>query len=91
MSVAPGPHEPVGAEEPESATPDGLENPPAWIGAAAFATLGTTIALCEAAGVALGIWADHVGHSSPAGLLIGIALGTVAAVVSVVKQVRRFL
>ena len=37
------------------------------------------------------IWADHAWGTAPAGLLIGIVLGTVAAVVSVVKQVRRFL
>jgi F0F1-type ATP synthase assembly protein I len=53
--------------------------------------MGTTIASCIAVGVVLGLWADRELHSAPAGLLIGIVLGTVAAVVSVVKQVRRFL
>ena len=53
--------------------------------------MGTTIATCVAVGVGLGIWADTTWHSSPAGLLIGIMLGTVAAVVSVVQQVRRYL
>ncbi len=38
-----------------------------------------------------GLYADHLWHSSPWGLLIGIALGTVAAVTSVVKLVRRYL
>ena len=60
-------------------------------GLAAFAVLGTTIATCIAVGVGLGIWADKTWHTSPAGLLIGIVLGTVAAVVSVVQQVRRYL
>jgi len=60
-------------------------------GVAAFAVMGTTIASCLAVGVVLGLWVDHELHSAPAGLLIGIVLGTVAAVVSVVKQVRRFL
>ncbi|MHB8379170.1 MAG: AtpZ/AtpI family protein [Acidimicrobiales bacterium] len=60
-------------------------------GVAAFATMGTTIAGCLAVGVVLGLWADHVWHSAPWGLLIGIVLGTVAAVTSVVKLVRRFL
>jgi F0F1-type ATP synthase assembly protein I len=60
-------------------------------GLAAFAVMGTTIATCVAVGVVLGIWADNTWHTSPAGLLIGIVLGTVAAVVSVVQQVRRYL
>ncbi len=60
-------------------------------GTAAFATMGMTAAILIAVGVVLGLWADHAGGTSPWGLLIGIALGTVAAVVSVVKQVRRFL
>lgn len=72
-------------EEPE--TPDRSDLP----GVAAFAVMGTTIATCVGVGVALGIWADHAWGTAPAGLLIGIVLGTVAAVVSVVKQVRRFL
>lgn len=53
--------------------------------------MGTTIATCVAVGVVLGLWADNTWHTAPAGLLIGIVLGTVAAVVSVVQQVRRFL
>ena len=60
-------------------------------GLAAFATMGTTIASCLAVGVVLGLWADHVWHSAPWGLLLGIVLGTVAAVTSVIKLVRRFL
>jgi F0F1-type ATP synthase assembly protein I len=53
--------------------------------------MGMTAAVIIAIGVVLGIWADHAWRSAPWGLLIGITLGTVAAVVSVVKQVRRFL
>lgn len=60
-------------------------------GLAAFAAMGTTIASCIAVGVVLGLYADHLWHSGPAGLLIGIVLGTVAAVASVIKLVRRFL
>jgi F0F1-type ATP synthase assembly protein I len=60
-------------------------------GLAAFATMGTTIAGCLAVGVVLGLWADHVWHSAPWGLLLGIVLGTVVAVASVIKLVRRFL
>jgi F0F1-type ATP synthase assembly protein I len=53
--------------------------------------MGSTIATFIAVGVVLGLWADRTWHSAPAGLLIGIVLGTVAAVVSVVQQVRRYL
>ena len=60
-------------------------------GAVALLTMGTTVALIIAAFVVLGIWADRAWGTAPWGLLIGITLGTVAAVVSVVKQVRRFL
>jgi F0F1-type ATP synthase assembly protein I len=60
-------------------------------GLAAFAAIGTTAAILEAIGVFLGLWADRAWGTAPWGLLIGIALATVAAVVSVVKQIRRFL
>ncbi len=60
-------------------------------GLAAFATMGSTIAGCEAVGVVLGLWVDHLSGLAPAGLLIGIVLGTVAAVLSVLRQVRRYL
>jgi F0F1-type ATP synthase assembly protein I len=53
--------------------------------------MGMSAAIVIALGVVLGLWADSAWGSEPWGLLIGIALGTVAAVVSVVKQVRRFL
>ncbi|MGH9020320.1 MAG: AtpZ/AtpI family protein [Acidimicrobiales bacterium] len=60
-------------------------------GLGAFAVLGSTIATCLALGVVAGLWVDARWHTSPWGLLFGIVLGTVAAVVSVVKLVRRFL
>jgi F0F1-type ATP synthase assembly protein I len=60
-------------------------------GVAAFAVMGSTIATCLGVGVVLGLGADSAWHLAPWGLLIGIVLGTVAAVVSVVKLVRRFL
>ncbi len=60
-------------------------------GLVAFAAMGTTIASCLAVGVLLGLYLDHLFHSAPVGLLIGIVLGTVAAVASVVRLVRRYL
>lgn len=80
-----GNSEPTSPEEEEFPDEKGLP------GLAAFAVMGTTIATCVAVGVGLGIWADSTWHTAPAGLLIGIVLGTVAAVVSVVQQVRRYL
>jgi F0F1-type ATP synthase assembly protein I len=60
-------------------------------GFTAFAAMGTTIATCLAVGVVLGLYLDHLWHLAPIGLLIGIVLGTVAAVASVVTLVRRYL
>lgn len=60
-------------------------------GLAAFAGMGLTIATCFAIGVLLGLYADHLWHSAPWGLIFGIVLGTVAAVASVTKLVRRYL
>jgi len=60
-------------------------------GLAAFATMGSTIAGCEAVGVVLGLWLDRLTGLAPGCLVIGIVLGTVAAVLSVFRQVRRYL
>jgi F0F1-type ATP synthase assembly protein I len=60
-------------------------------GVAAFAVMGTTIATCIGVGVVIGLGVDAWLSTSPWGLFFGIVLGTVAAVVSVVKLVRRFL
>ena len=77
-----------GSEGPrEKESPDGSDLP----GLAAFAVMGTTIATCVGVGVLLGLWVDKLWGTAPAGLLIGVVLGTVAAVLSVVKQIRRFL
>jgi F0F1-type ATP synthase assembly protein I len=82
-----------GPGEHESTTPPEQDNGPIkdLPGVAVFLAMGTTVAIIIAVFVVLGLWADSAWGSSPWGLLIGITLGTVAAVVSVVKQVRRFL
>jgi Putative F0F1-ATPase subunit Ca2+/Mg2+ transporter len=79
--------------EPSPDTPPEQESPLVkdLPGVVAFASMGMTAALVIAVFVVLGLWADSAWGTEPWGLLIGIALGTVAAVVSVVKQVRRFL
>ena len=74
--------------EPENAEKGPLADLPGLVG---FAVMGSTIAGCEAAGVALGLWVDHLWHVSPFGLVIGIVLGTAAAIASVVTQIRRYL
>lgn len=76
---------PAPADQPKQS---GLSDLP---GVAAFAVMGSSIATCLAVGVVLGLGVDHELHSAPWGLVFGIVLGTVAAVVSVVKLVRRFL
>jgi F0F1-type ATP synthase assembly protein I len=60
-------------------------------GVAALLTMGLTIAITVGIGVFLGIWADNEWGGAPLWLVIGLVLGTVAAVVSVLQQVRRFL
>jgi F0F1-type ATP synthase assembly protein I len=81
----PGEHE---ASTPSEQEKSGVKDLP---GALALLTMGTTVAIIIGVFVVLGIWADHAWGTAPWGLLIGLTLGTVAAVVSVVKQVRRFL
>jgi F0F1-type ATP synthase assembly protein I len=75
-------------QSPEDSFKDEAKDLP---GAAAFATMGLTIAVLVGLGVVLGIWADDAWGAAPLWLFVGLVLGTVAAVVSVVQQVRRFL
>ena len=89
MSDDPHPTDPEHHDESPDQREDASDG--TWIGLGAFAALGTTIAITEAVGVVLGIWIDRAWGTTPWGLVFGIVLGTVAAVVSVVKQVRRFL
>lgn len=60
-------------------------------GAAAFATLGMTIAVTVGVCVVLGIWADSAFGTSPIFLVIGLVLGCTAAAASTVALVRRYL
>jgi len=82
-----------GSSEHEPSTPSEQVKCPVkdLPGVMALLTMGMTVAIIIAVFVVLGIWADRAWGTAPGGLLIGITLGTVAAVVSVVKQVRRFL
>ncbi len=80
-----------GEHEPSTPHEQGNDHVKDLPGVTAFLSMGIAAAVIVAVFVVLGLWADHEWGTSPWGLLIGIALGTVAAVVSVVKQVRRFL
>ncbi len=60
-------------------------------GLAAFVSLGSTIATCVAVGVAIGLGVDQWLSFAPWGLVAGLVLGVVAAVVSVYKLARRWL
>ncbi len=59
--------------------------------AAAFLGMGLSAAVCVGIGVALGLWADRALHTAPALLLVGLVLGLITAVFSVVTQIRRYL
>ena len=61
---------------------------PQW---AAFTTMGISCAVLVAIGVVLGIWADSALHTSPIFLFGGLVLGCLAAVVSAIAQIRKFL
>ena len=77
--------------EPHTSSDQGNNGVKELPGVFALLTMGMTVAIIIAVFVVVGIWADRAWGTAPWGLLIGITLGTVAAVVSVVKQVRRFL
>jgi F0F1-type ATP synthase assembly protein I len=77
-------------EQPESG-PAGPGGPKPLPSAAAFLGMGLSAAVCVGIGVFLGVWADGAWHTSPLCLLIGLALGLVAAVSLIVTQIREYL
>jgi hypothetical protein len=95
------PDEPHPAEEsrPSSEAPNPLPGAPNPLpgapkplpGAMAFLGMGLSAAACVGVCLALGLWLDHVLHTAPAFLLVGLALGLAAATLSVVKQIRTYL
>lgn len=60
-------------------------------GLAQLAGLGLTMACLVAAGVGLGLAADHLWHSAPVGLVVGLVLGSLSAASAVITLVRRWL
>ncbi len=57
----------------------------------AFLGMGLSAAVCVAVGLGLGLWVDSALHTSPAFLLVGLALGLAAATLSIVKQIRTYV
>jgi len=74
---------------PDEPPPD--DPVPGLPSAYAFVGMGTSAAVCVAVGVGLGILADSHAGTAPLFLFVGLLLGIVAAVATVVAQVRRFL
>jgi UDP-GlcNAc:undecaprenyl-phosphate GlcNAc-1-phosphate transferase len=60
-------------------------------GLGALLSLGSTIATCVALGVLAGLGVDSWLGTRPVGLLVGLGLGVVLAIVSAIKLVRRWL
>jgi F0F1-type ATP synthase assembly protein I len=57
----------------------------------AFLGLGISIGLCLAVTVGAGLLLDALLHTSPAFLLIGLAIGIVVAVAMAVVTIRKYL
>ena len=58
---------------------------------AQFATLGTTLAGTVSVGILAGLGFDHLFHTSPIGLFVGLGLGIFGAVVAMVRLMRRWM
>jgi F0F1-type ATP synthase assembly protein I len=78
-------------EPPSPSPPSDPTEPKPLPSAAAFLGMGLSAAACVGVGVGLGLLADGAWHTAPALLLVGMFVGLVAAVLSVVKQIRQYL
>lgn len=67
------------------------EGPKPLPSAVAFLGMGLSAAVCVGACLLLGLWVDSVLHTAPAFLLVGLALGLIAAAYGVVRQIRTYL
>ena len=82
----------TGADDPTPGTGHGGAEPRGLTpGATAFLGLGLSIGLCLAIMVGGGVAVDAWLHWSPFGLLVGLALWVVMAVLMVVATVRKYL
>jgi F0F1-type ATP synthase assembly protein I len=78
-------------ESEPPAWPTETDEPKPLPGAVAFLNMGLAAAVCVAAGLLLGLWADSAWHTSPILLVVGLVLGLAAAAASVVAQIRKYL
>lgn len=79
----------MGVTDPDR--PPSSEEPKPLPSAAAFLGMGLSAAVCVGVGLVLGILVDDAVHTAPAFLLVGLALGLAAAIMSVIKQIRTYL
>jgi F0F1-type ATP synthase assembly protein I len=76
------------SDVPAPAGPPGVTPLPSAI---AFLGMGLSAAICVAAGVVLGLWADSHWHTSPALLVVGLLLGLALGTFFVIGQIRKYL
>ena len=81
----------TGADPSPVAEPPAAEVRGLGPGATAFLGLGLSVGVTLAILVGAGVLVDGWLHSSPLGLLVGLALGVVMAVLMVVATVRKYL
>jgi F0F1-type ATP synthase assembly protein I len=83
---------PTAANDPASGSkPDDVETHALSPGATAFMGLGLSVGVSLAVMVGAGVLIDDWLHCAPYGLLAGLALGVVMAVMMVVATVRKYL
>jgi|SRR5438105_12432254 len=75
----------------ESKGEPGPHVPPAGPGGRELLGLGLAIAVAVLVPLFVGLGIDAIVHSSPIGLLLGLALGVTLASVTVFQQFRRYL
>ena len=91
MDPADPPDRRTAADDPKPGAEPGGADRGLGQGATAFLGLGLSIGLCLAILVGGGVAVDAWLHWSPFGLLVGLALGVVMAVLMVVATVRKYL
>lgn len=91
MTSSPAPQEPTPDSAPDPAPNPAADSVKPLPGALAFVGLGSTVAGCVAVGVGGGIALDAWLNTSPVLLVVGLLVGSAAAVASVRAQVRKYL
>ena len=58
---------------------------------AEFATMGASAAVLIAAGLGLGYWIGSLAHADTVWILAGLAVGVVAAVLTMYSKIKKYL